>query len=211
MTQDLYALLGIARDSNATAVRAAYRRLSKIFHPDAPNGNAEHFQALKRGHDILIDPARRKRYDETGRADDVEADQGRGPALATIAGALEQVLAQAEKSGHDPLQIDIVASMDNFLAQQKQAIARRRDAVNTRLASYKKIRQRFGHDKGEQANVLEMLVRNRLTHFELELADLARQTKVIAEAAKIMKGHTFRMDIIKDIGMYVTINNATWG
>jgi molecular chaperone DnaJ len=34
LSQDLYDLLGVARDADADAIKKAYRRLARQFHPD---------------------------------------------------------------------------------------------------------------------------------------------------------------------------------
>ncbi|HIJ37903.1 MAG TPA: J domain-containing protein [Rhodospirillaceae bacterium] len=64
---DLYEILGIARNADTASIKAAYRKLAKIRHPDA-GGDPEAFRLLKLAHDILSDPARRALYDETGQA-----------------------------------------------------------------------------------------------------------------------------------------------
>jgi DnaJ-class molecular chaperone len=59
---DWYALLGVAQDADADALRHAYRRLALKHHPDM-GGDTELFMQLKTGYDILADPAARAAYD----------------------------------------------------------------------------------------------------------------------------------------------------
>jgi hypothetical protein len=58
----LYDLLGVPRHADLTEIRAAYRRLSKIYHPDL-GGTAAIFRQLQEAHEILTDPIRRSAYD----------------------------------------------------------------------------------------------------------------------------------------------------
>jgi hypothetical protein len=64
---DLYAVLGVARDAPAPEIRRAYRRLARQHHPDLneqPEGS-EQFVRAASAYEILHDPARRARYDRT--------------------------------------------------------------------------------------------------------------------------------------------------
>lgn len=64
---DLYGVLGVTRDATAREIRRAYRRLARQEHPDLnahPDG-PQRFVALANAYEILHDPVRRARYDQT--------------------------------------------------------------------------------------------------------------------------------------------------
>lgn len=69
MSFDAYRILGLDRGATIPHIRAAYKRMARIHHPDKEGGNDEKFREIKLAYDILIDPDRRKRYDQTGRID----------------------------------------------------------------------------------------------------------------------------------------------
>jgi curved DNA-binding protein len=67
--KSLYETLGVARDADADALRKAYRKLAKKFHPDANPGDKkaeERFKEISRAYDVLSDPEKRRAYDEFG-------------------------------------------------------------------------------------------------------------------------------------------------
>jgi curved DNA-binding protein len=66
--KDYYAVLGVARDANAEAVRRAYRSLARKHHPDVDKsaGATKRFQELQEAYEVLSDPEKRKRYDQLG-------------------------------------------------------------------------------------------------------------------------------------------------
>jgi len=67
--KDYYEILGIDKDASEKEIKLAYRKLAKKYHPDLnrTDSNAnEKFIELKEAYDTLIDPAKRKFYDEAG-------------------------------------------------------------------------------------------------------------------------------------------------
>ncbi|MCX7556676.1 DnaJ domain-containing protein [Xanthomonadaceae bacterium JHOS43] len=63
--KDYYEVLGVAPDADEKAIKSAYRRLARKFHPDVskePDAE-ERFKAANEAHEVLGDPARRAEYD----------------------------------------------------------------------------------------------------------------------------------------------------
>ena len=69
--KDLYAVLGVKRDADASQIKKAYRKLAKKYHPDSNAGNTEaekKFKDISEANSILGDEEKRKIYDEYGYA-----------------------------------------------------------------------------------------------------------------------------------------------
>jgi DnaJ-class molecular chaperone len=64
--RDPYEVLGVQRDASAAAIKSAFRKLAKKFHPDAnkndPNA-ASRFAELNSANEILGDETKRKQFD----------------------------------------------------------------------------------------------------------------------------------------------------
>ncbi|KAI1416526.1 DnaJ domain-containing protein [Hypoxylon sp. FL1857] len=70
-TIDPYEVLGLERTANEGQIKSAYRKLALKNHPDKVSEDKkkeahETFQSIAFAYAVLSDPARRKRYDETG-------------------------------------------------------------------------------------------------------------------------------------------------
>ena len=68
---ELYERLGVSPDATPVQIKAAYRKAAKEHHPDA-GGNADEFARIQLAFDVLSDDSRRRRYDRTGRTDEVK-------------------------------------------------------------------------------------------------------------------------------------------
>ena len=66
---DYYVVLGIAEDSDEETIRSAFRALARRYHPDVGAGSSPvEFQRAREAYEALVDPARRRHYDQQLRA-----------------------------------------------------------------------------------------------------------------------------------------------
>jgi len=64
--KDPYEVLGVQKTDSDAAIRSAYRKLAKRFHPDVNPGKAEageRFKEISAAYDLLSDKEKRARYD----------------------------------------------------------------------------------------------------------------------------------------------------
>ncbi len=67
MDRDLYAILGVKKDSPTEEIKSAYRKLALRYHPDknpGDKGAEEKFKEVSLAYEILTDPEKRKEYDQ---------------------------------------------------------------------------------------------------------------------------------------------------
>lgn len=69
--RDLYEILGVDKNADEAAIKKAYRKLAKKYHPDANPGDKDAEQKFKEAtnaYAILSDAQKRKQYDQFGYA-----------------------------------------------------------------------------------------------------------------------------------------------
>ena len=67
--KDYYSILGVSRTATEKDIKAAFRRLARVYHPDVNPGNkgAEaKFKEINEAFEILSDPEKRKKFDQYG-------------------------------------------------------------------------------------------------------------------------------------------------
>ncbi len=66
--KDYYQILGVPRTASEEAIKKAYRRLARKYHPDvSKEANAEErFKELSEAYEVLRDPDKRSAYDQLG-------------------------------------------------------------------------------------------------------------------------------------------------
>jgi curved DNA-binding protein len=65
--KDYYAVLGVPPDADEQAIKQAYRKLARQYHPDVNPGDKqaeERFKEINEAYQALSDPERRRKYDD---------------------------------------------------------------------------------------------------------------------------------------------------
>jgi len=68
-SKDFYKILGLEKNASSDEIKKAYRKLALQYHPDKNKGDKaaeEKFKAVNEANSVLIDPEKRKLYDQYG-------------------------------------------------------------------------------------------------------------------------------------------------
>lgn len=69
--RDYYQVLEVGRDATAAAIKKAYRKLAKKYHPDSNTADPDakkKFEEVSEAYSVLSDPEKKKLYDQYGMA-----------------------------------------------------------------------------------------------------------------------------------------------
>jgi curved DNA-binding protein len=67
--KDYYEVLGVPKDADEAAIKSAYRKLARKFHPDVNPNKAEaesRFKEINEAYEVLSDKEKRSKYDQFG-------------------------------------------------------------------------------------------------------------------------------------------------
>jgi molecular chaperone DnaJ/curved DNA-binding protein len=64
--KDYYKILGVDRNADEKAIKSAYRKLARKYHPDVNKGQDARFKEINEAYEVLSDPEKRRRYDTLG-------------------------------------------------------------------------------------------------------------------------------------------------
>jgi DnaJ domain len=118
---DYYQVLGVKHTASSKEIKAAYKRLARLQHPDLNGGSAEAAQAfvqLSHARDILIDPKRRAEYDAQRHA-----ASGPGAYTPVLKPKGENYLRRARSD------VRIRQNLERFLVTERIEARARRQAV----------------------------------------------------------------------------------
>jgi curved DNA-binding protein CbpA len=124
---NLYEVLGLYAQGHVDAdiIKAAYRRLSKQYHPDK-GGDPAIFNAITKAYDVLSNPERRKRYDETGEYED-KPDPIEAGARAQFFAMCEELFFKGHNINFEQNLAEFRKQSQRHLDQQRAENARTRE------------------------------------------------------------------------------------
>lgn len=212
-----YEVIGVRRNSSAKTILKAYRRLAMEHHPDRNPGDEEaaaRFEAVQRAYELLRDPARRKRYDETGDASEPRATQHPDAELMAVLGpCLSQVVDQLVEQGKRAESVDVVAAMREWLREAKSHRVKIRSKVGRMLTFYRETVARFRRE-GDDENCFASLARTQVQMLEAQDAQLEREVVLAGRCSDYLDryGYDFeRMIAGRQVPAYGAMSGSIGG
>lgn len=187
----LYEILGVKTSATVKTIRAAYRKKAKKAHPDT-GGSIEEFNALKKAHDILIDPERRLKYDATGDTSEKAIDNSLSQVIGLLTAALDNVLQQIEARGGNPTEFEIINDMKILMGGHLDELQKKCAQVTAQRKKMERLVGRFDVKKGE--NYFEAIVASKMSAFDSQIRQLNEQEIPIKKALDILANSSFRSD-----------------
>lgn len=118
-----YEVLNVPKDADAATIKKAYRRKSKLCHPDRVGGDARQMVLVNRAYDTLSDPEKRAYYDLCGEEKPLTP-------LESLARALlfEAALAAATNSHTN---VNILKVTASNLSKMRDHVFQQEESINT--------------------------------------------------------------------------------
>lgn len=188
---DPYFELDLTKFATIEQIKIKYRQLAQEHHPDK-GGDEQRFIRIKLSYEILIDPIRRKEYDETGntnpKIDNVKVD-----ATNEIATMVFDLINQI-----NPEADDLIVIMRRELVNRKKAIIEQQQDCHKHVAHLSKFITRI-KIKTDGENMIAGFVNTRLEQRKNDLEHLKHRNNVIDAAQKILTDYSYGLEVIANI------------
>ncbi|KAL6705331.1 hypothetical protein ACN47E_007141 [Coniothyrium glycines] len=107
--KDYYKVLGVTRDADDREIKRAYRKLTKIYHPDkaaannmTPEDAQKKMSAVNEAYEVLSDPELKERFDRGDDPNNPEQQQGGNPFHGSPFGGQQFMFRQGGGGGGFP-------------------------------------------------------------------------------------------------------------
>jgi curved DNA-binding protein CbpA len=187
----LYKTLKVKTTATTEEITKAYRKLSMKHHPDR-GGNPETFASINQAYEVLSDPVRRSRYDETGDMDkpvDLTVKMG----MQKLAMVYAMTIKGMMEHGADVKHVDLVDTMLQVIAhsidENKKALKNIRQAI-------KMTTEGIGRVYGDPDNPLVMIMRDAIRNAEQEMQTHEQHEVALGSARNLLEGLTYNVDLM---------------
>lgn len=216
-----YEVLGVGSTATEHQIKTAYRLKAKETHPDTGADGTE-FREVTQAYALLMDPERRKRFDETGEVDGrVEALTIHQRMIQIIAGMFNEAIAFEKNQGKRIKNVDVIAGMRHNLAANLSGAREHLRALVDAVADRKELLGRITRpDDGE--NVFAEIIKAMLVDLERNMRETKMSVTALEMAVEEMKHYKSEVELVQamQMGLYggnfgranTSANNVfTWG
>nr|WP_087149346.1 J domain-containing protein [Pararhizobium antarcticum] len=184
-------MLGVERQADAEAIKAAYRKAAKSSHPDT-GGDVAQFSRLQACYELLKDPVRRKVYDSTGYdpqlADPIDL---KGILM------LETLVSDFILDEREPGSFDPVAAMRRKLSDD---IVKSRFHILELERHRARVRQHIDRlGRRPAADILGSMLRTRSQSIADAIRNAEIQIEAIEQAYTLLEGYAYELEALPEV------------
>lgn len=179
-----YEALGVAADADDATIKGAYRARAHKAHPDK-GGDADEFHAVQRAYDLLSDPERRKRFDETG--DVGAAPDKRGRLVNFVAQLITQVIDSTGDIDHS----DIIKLAEDHIRKQVADAKAQQLQMDEKIRKYEKTLKKLKF-KGQGENLVANLLRGTIGSIKRTIERIDEQTEEAMQLLEILAEYEYK-------------------
>ena len=196
-----YQTLNINKTATDAEVERAFKQAAKRTHPDKPGGTKEKFNEAVRSRDLLLDPKRRKHYDQTGNFTDPEPDNSANLPVSLIMNVIALLVSQfANRQAADPVQSDLLVAVREQLSyalnkgKQQRAVHQQVAGTLKQIEQRLKQKKRKSKQKNEQISpMLKLAIAAQAAAVERDMAKLDPQIEAHERAIELLEDWTFEV------------------
>jgi curved DNA-binding protein CbpA len=185
----LYDDLDAGKEWPAHLIKSAYRRLAAKHHPDK-GGDVEKFKAIQKAYDILGDPEKRARYDESGETN--EPNSIHHQAMHNLAGLVLSVVDEAQDITTTPVKNLMLKVVQMNVTQIEEEIEQRQNKIEKRNEAIKRFEMK--NAGVENDNVISSLLQGDIKAMERAIEEARQNIEVLMEMTRILGDYEYKTE-----------------
>lgn len=191
----LYHILGLTKQATIDEIKNAYRELAKKHHPDV-GGDTEKMTELTLAYNILRDPEKRKRYDETGQH---ETNTFKSRFTTFVQSYFLQIVDTAD---------DVVSNnlIENFNNQVTQFIAQLDKDIQTCESKTEKLNKVLSRVKCDTDNTITIVLQAQIDTLQKQAGKCKEDKKFLKQCRAILEDYDYKTD---NYTTFITISTST--
>lgn len=194
-----YLVLGLTPDATPAQVKAAYRKLSKLCHPDKPGGSINKWRELQLAYEVLSDAQRRAKYDATG--DDTQTPDPDAQERAQVAAIVRQIISGVLSSSRDdPGRVDFRQRIMVDLDLTRSQMIRDRQQLELKVQRVERFEGRFKTD-GED-DLIGDVVKQGIRELHAQIENVDKAIKLHEKVTQVFVQYRYEMDPTDDEGQW---------
>ena len=186
-TECPYEVLGVSKNATDAEIKKAYRTLSKSNHPDKM-GDASAQARINAAWDILSDPERKKRYDETGQTSMTEF---LSRVMALLNNAMNQIIEQVP----DVETHDIIGSCKSLIRSMRDQANNSIKNSNNSLMKSEKVLSRT---KTKKDQIIILFLQTRVNLIKTEIKQAEEQVEFFSKVLVLLEDYTYELRVDED-------------
>lgn len=196
-----YEILGLAAAATEHQIKVAYRRRAKETHPDGhPGSDGTEFAAVSKAYAILMDPAARKRFDETGSVDDVAPLTVRQHMIQSIVMLFNNALAAEAQRGTSLQHFDLMDAMRQNMRHNLEQSSAKLNGFRKSLADRQVLLKRITRkDDGE--NLFADIIKQQLPELERLRTEADMSVRAMEMAMDELGHYKSEVELIQAVQM----------
>ena len=179
----LYDELDLNPDCSFEDIKHQYRALAKQHHPDL-GGDEEKFKRIKFAYEVLSDPTRRKKYDETKSTE--EPTDIRKEAVNVLAGVFFGLIPNFDCNGGN-----LIQAMKNEVSNMSNRLNADIILNETYIANLEVVRSKLKIKNPNNENIILAFIEKQLETRYQDKQMFEHRLKVVAEMVLILDNYEY--------------------
>lgn len=182
----LYDILGVNKDASTKEIKDAYRNEAKKSHPDK-GGEKEKFQELTKAYQVLINPTKKKRYDEIGD------DNPEKPFEVRFMGLINQIFIQIIEK-NDIEHTDLIHEFRIHLEKQITNFKEHKKEQDKKITKFSNVRKRT---KSKSNQTILSILDGHIKQAKENKIEIDEEIKFVIEVQKILVEYNYDFEKIE--------------